>query len=105
MADKITSSLAEAKILVMEGQAGYSPQITIEDIQGGHRVTITSKTGSQYFDVMDGEAPDSDAIAEAVADYLDTHPIETDIEFMTAADIDEFWGSIDGLPDGDEVSY
>ena len=27
------------------------------------------------------------------------------IEFMTAADIDALWGSIDGLPNGDEVSY
>lgn len=27
------------------------------------------------------------------------------ITFMTAADVDALWGSIDGLPDGDEVSY
>ena len=27
------------------------------------------------------------------------------ITFMTAAEIDAMWGSIDGLPDGDEVSY
>lgn len=167
MADQVTTSLAQAKVLVMEGKAGFSPQIEIRDITGGHQVRITTKisptqyetqvfnvldgapgapgvpgtpgadgfsptvevqditqslpgggtevighkviitdaNGPHIFNVMDGEAPDSDAIAQAVEDYLDEHPIETDIEFLTAAEIDEMWGSIDGLPDGDEVSY
>ena len=78
MADRITTSLAEAKILVMEGQAGYSPQIEVLDIAGGHQIRITTKVSdTQYqtdvFNVMDGEALDSDAIAQAVADYLSTH--------------------------------
>lgn len=27
------------------------------------------------------------------------------IEFMTAADVDEMWGAVDGIPNGDGVSY
>ena len=27
------------------------------------------------------------------------------IEFMTAADVDEIWGAVDGIPNGDGVSY
>lgn len=60
MADKVTTSLAEAKILVMKGQAGYSPQIEVTDIEGGHQIRITTKiSDTQFredvFNVMDGE--------------------------------------------------
>lgn len=38
-----------------QGQAGVSPSISVTDIPGGHRVTITDTTGDHSFDVMDGE--------------------------------------------------
>ena len=40
-----------------EGEDGYSPEVTIETITGGHRVTITDKDHpqGQSFDVMDGQ--------------------------------------------------
>ena len=34
---------------------GYSPTVTITDITGGHRVTITDEDGDHVFDVLDGE--------------------------------------------------
>lgn len=37
------------------GDDGISPTIEIASITGGHRVTVTDKNGSQYFDVMDGK--------------------------------------------------
>ena len=37
------------------GADGISPTITVTDIEGGHRVTITDATGERQFDVMDGE--------------------------------------------------
>ena len=37
------------------GADGYSPTITVTDITGGHRLTITDKTGTRTVDVMDGE--------------------------------------------------
>jgi hypothetical protein len=40
-----------------EGEDGYSPEVTITTITGGHRVTITDKDHpqGQSFDVMDGQ--------------------------------------------------
>ncbi len=40
----------------MPGADGYSPTVTVEDIQGGHRITITDKNGTHTVDVMDGES-------------------------------------------------
>lgn len=37
------------------GEDGFSPIITVTDIEGGHRVTITDAQGTQYFDVLDGQ--------------------------------------------------
>lgn len=37
------------------GEDGFSPEITVEEITGGHRITITTKTGTESFDVMDGQ--------------------------------------------------
>lgn len=36
------------------GADGVSPTVSISDITGGHRVTITDANGTQSFDVMDG---------------------------------------------------
>lgn len=59
MADQVTTSLAEAKVLVMEGKAGFSPQIEVRDIDGGHQIRITTKISTtqyetQVFNVLDG---------------------------------------------------
>lgn len=37
-----------------DGEDGFSPTVTITDIEGGHRVTVTDATGEKSFDVMDG---------------------------------------------------
>lgn len=37
------------------GENGVSPTISITEIEGGHRVTVTDANGEQAFDVMDGE--------------------------------------------------
>lgn len=36
------------------GKDGFSPVISVTDIEGGHRVTITDKYVTQTFDIMDG---------------------------------------------------
>ena len=38
-----------------DGQDGVSPTITITDITGGHRVSITDASGTHSFDVMNGQ--------------------------------------------------
>lgn len=40
-----------------DGADGVSPTVTVTDITGGHRVSITDAEGTQTFDVMDGETP------------------------------------------------
>lgn len=38
-----------------DGDPGYSPTITVTNIAGGHKVTVTSEDGPTSFNVMDGE--------------------------------------------------
>lgn len=38
----------------LTGPQGYSPTVTVTEIEGGHRVTITDEDGDHVFDVMDG---------------------------------------------------
>ena len=38
-----------------DGQDGFSPVVSVTDISGGHRVTITDKNGEKTFDVMNGK--------------------------------------------------
>ena len=38
-----------------DGEAGVSPVVSVEEIDGGHRVTITDAKGAKAFDVMDGK--------------------------------------------------
>ena len=37
------------------GKDGFSPTVTVTDIPGGHRITITDADGPRTFDVMDGQ--------------------------------------------------
>ena len=37
-----------------DGEDGFSPTVTVTEISGGHRVTITDAEGDHVFDVMDG---------------------------------------------------
>lgn len=37
------------------GSSGFSPIVNVEEIDGGHRVTITDAFGEHIFDVMDGQ--------------------------------------------------
>jgi hypothetical protein len=37
-----------------KGSDGFSPDVKVSEINGGHRVTITDAKGTYTFDVMDG---------------------------------------------------
>ena len=39
---------------IFDGEQGYSPVVSVEKIEDGHRVTITDKNGSKSFDVLNG---------------------------------------------------
>lgn len=51
-----------------DGKDGFSPIVTVESIFGGHRVTITDASGTQVFDVMNGEDGSPGATGPAGAD-------------------------------------
>lgn len=89
-----------------DGKDGVSPTITVTNITGGHRLTITDATGTKTVDVMDGEdgedgmgsgdmlASDYDpqrkkqdifAYADAVQGNLNTHDGNT-TKHITAAE-------------------
>ena len=53
--DKAQDVVEAAESGDFDGEDGVSPTITVEEITGGHRVTITDATGTRSFDVMDGE--------------------------------------------------
>lgn len=38
-----------------DAEDGFSPVVTVTDIEGGHRVSVTDANGTQAFDVMDGK--------------------------------------------------
>lgn len=42
------------------GEDGYSPTVTVAEIAGGHRVTITDEDGDHVFDVFDGQGGGGD---------------------------------------------
>jgi hypothetical protein len=59
LSEAIDDALAQAKesgeFDGAPGDPGISPVVDVEDIEGGHRVTITDKDGAKAFDVMDGK--------------------------------------------------
>ena len=54
------------------GDDGYSPTVSVTNITGGHRVTITDKTGTQTVDVMDGDKGDPGATGAGIANIQKT---------------------------------
>lgn len=38
-----------------KGSDGFSPVVSVQDVSGGHKVTITDRDGAKTFDVMDGK--------------------------------------------------
>lgn len=55
----IYAALEEAKQSgAFDGADGFSPAVEVRAIDGGHRITITDKSGTKTVDVMDGEDGD-----------------------------------------------
>lgn len=65
-----------------KGNPGVSPVVKVEDIDGGHRVTVTDAAGETVFDVMDGEPGD---------DYVLTEQDKSDIADIAAERVDLTW--------------
>ena len=63
MADNVIVRVPEQQFI--KGEDGYSPEVTIEDIAHGHRITITDRDRpeGQTFNVMDGDSAYEQAVA------------------------------------------
>lgn len=66
-----------------DGADGFSPVVDVENIDGGHRVTITDKDGDKTFDVMDGKDGQGGGVSvqsdwnqtdETAADFIKNKP-------------------------------
>lgn len=53
--DQIMAAIEAGKLQGKPGEDGVSPIVSITEISGGHRVTITDENGTKTFDVMNGK--------------------------------------------------
>jgi hypothetical protein len=53
------------------GQDGFSPIVEVEEIEGGHRVTITDVEGTKVFDVLNGQNGEDGYTPQKGVDYFD----------------------------------
>lgn len=72
-----------------DGTDGVSPIIAVEDIEGGHQVTITDADGVKSFDVMDGETKIDESIKNGSILYcsLGSAPKEGDAKWFDKGSI------------------
>ena len=56
------------------GKDGYSPVLTVTEMAGGRRITITDANGTKTFDVLNGENATDEQVREAVDDYMEENP-------------------------------
>lgn len=92
------------------GKDGTSPTVSVTDITGGHRVTITDKDGAKTFDVMDGQDAEGGTVTDeqiesAVNKYLEENPIDGgggELPLLFSATLDEATQTIviNKFPDG-----
>lgn len=73
------------------GPPGVSPVISVTDIDGGHRITITDVNGTQSFDVMDMTIETDDAVTELLNNIVNvgtTEPITGPAIWFDVSDTD-----------------
>ena len=62
-----------------DGDDGYSPEVSVSEIPGGNKVTITDSSGSKDFNVMDGDSITSieRTSGTGAAGTIDTYTVRT----------------------------
>lgn len=80
-----------------DGSDGFSPTVTITEIEGGHQVSITDANGTQSFDVMDGkDGLDGDSGPEGSVGEV---PEFSGVDIKTLGDLYEAIGLSTSDPD------
>lgn len=76
---KITVS---TDVTFLDGDDGFSPIVEVEEVEGGHVVTVTDKEGAKSFLVKDGEGVGHEhpqyLTEQALEGYAKTADIPTD---------------------------
>ena len=66
-------------MLLISGNDGVSPTITVTDIDGGHRITIVDVNGEKSIDVMDGTNGTNGAAGAAAGFGTPTATIDANV--------------------------
>lgn len=75
--DQIMAAIQAGQLQGKPGYDGVSPVVSITNISGGHRVSITDATGTKTFDVMDGEDGQGASITvDSALSTTSTNPIQ-----------------------------
>ena len=82
------------------GKDGVSPTVLVEDIEGGHRVTITDAAGSKSFDVLNG-ADGSPGVSPVISVSTITGGHRVTITDATGAKTFDVLNGADGSGSGD----
>ena len=85
-----------------EGEDGVSPTVSVVEISGGHRVTITDASGDHTFDVMDGQGGSGSSDYEDLSNKPQIGGVElvgnkslSDLGAAAASDIPDVTGKAD----------
>lgn len=73
----------------IKGPQGVSPTIQVEDIQGGHRLSVTDVDGTTEVDIMNTIIDSSDAVKQLLTDFIyigDTEPTLTPSLWLDTTD-------------------
>lgn len=88
------------------GQDGFSPIVEVEEIEGGHRVTITDVEGTKVFDVLNGrngrDGVDGYTPIKGVDYFTDSDKKEIKQEISSIYDVDGN-GQVDKADDSDKL--
>jgi hypothetical protein len=85
------------------GQDGFSPIVEVEEIEGGHRVTITDVEGTKVFDVLNGQNGEDGHTPQKGVDYFtDSDKREIAQEISSIYDVDGN-GQVDKADDSDRL--
>ena len=85
------------------GIDGISPIVSVEDITGGHRVTITDKEGAKTFDVMNGKDGQGGGGGAAIIDVteLPTDNVDENVFYRLLSGVFYY----NGTPQADWTAY
>ena len=97
-----TLNFAFSNLKGANGANGFSPSISITDITGGHRFTVVDSSGTQYYDVMDGEdgTDGTDGVSPtiSVTDIIGGHEVTiTDAQGTNTFNVMDGVDGVDGF--------